>query len=1190
MKKIIALFLSILCISLVLPGMLASAANVEHIKNGDFESVTTKSKIPLKWSLTRGENGKEYNIVEDAERGGNVLSMTASGGPLACTQNLFDLVPEQTYTCTSFLKINSIGSHGVYIKMDFYAEIDGTSTHVGDNQQIYKNANGKWEKNSFTFTVPAGTVKTIFALRILDEKGEIYWDDVSIMGEGPEKAEEEEYIVLEGKGTEKEFLRNGDLEILGAEEFPSNWSVARGTIGNEFLGEKRKTHGGKNAIKMSSEGVHLYISQSIGSMVPEAEYTASAWVYPTSGNETFEIKIEMYSVSKDGKSTYLTPANQAFENLKPNTWNKLEMKFVSGENATKANCLFRMPSGGTAYFDDLSVWGEEGEMNTLEGPPKPSDSYVPLPEGSKELLGNLQFEELDSDGNLKDWTPIGGEWENNAYVSHTKEKAFSGEYSVKITTAEGNQPWVSYTFPAKDEIVVGATYQISYWVYVAQSDGSVGTKLEWSDEDNVYIGGIAPEKLDITTTNGSWQQHIQNFIPDVDCGYFKFYVRLYGRGEVYFDDPSFYMIKPAPKMVFDTNQVFFYTDAREGTATARPNTAIYPETVGSTVDFRILDGETVLAEQMGTAYKDDTATYVFDPRVMTELKKEYTLEATLRGADGQVLEVQTKNLIRYTRPSKMQADGTFIVDGEPFVPVPMYHVYIDQYPLVKEWGVNVVQGVSGDVTKIKNALDEAQKNGIKLMVPLYNNVKPIIDPSNIENTKEVVSTLKDHPALFAWMLMDEPTAHYPNQEYLWYESYKLIRELDDINPCYMVQANQLYVGEIQKYVDILAIDCYPLFHGRSRDYLSGFMTLGVETTNYAKPVLGILETFTLKNQMPTIEQFRNDYYRTMFAGAHGAGAYAFYKANGELSLNETTLWDGLVKFSEEEMKELHNHFVLDKYPVFKEDYGEDMYLSSYVKDGDVYVVMVNRKKEEATYTIPLVSDGGTVSIGKFSASPLYRDDKTVISGENELTVTLQGEDAVTYKLTPEAPVDFSGLHASKYKDLYTHTWAAEQIRTLKSLDIVNGITETSYAPGRNITRADFGMYLIRTLGLSADSTENFADVDAGEYYAKELAVGRALGIFQGVGDNKFNPNEEISRQDMMVICARGLRYVNKLSESGEMTQSFSDANLIADYAQKDVAAMVSEGIIKGNADGTVNPLGNATRAEAAVIMDRIYTK
>ncbi|MBQ7032119.1 MAG: S-layer homology domain-containing protein, partial [Clostridia bacterium] len=58
-------------------------------------------------------------------------------------------------------------------------------------------------------------------------------------------------------------------------------------------------------------------------------------------------------------------------------------------------------------------------------------------------------------------------------------------------------------------------------------------------------------------------------------------------------------------------------------------------------------------------------------------------------------------------------------------------------------------------------------------------------------------------------------------------------------------------------------------------------------------------------------------------------------------------------------------------------------------------------------------------------------------------------------------------------------------------------------------------------------------------------------------------------------------------EGGEMT--FSDKDAIADYAVADIAAMVRAGIVAGYTDGTIQPLGNTTRAEAAVIMDRIVT-
>ena len=163
---------------------------------------------------------------------------------------------------------------------------------------------------------------------------------------------------------------------------------------------------------------------------------------------------------------------------------------------------------------------------------------------------------------------------------------------------------------------------------------------------------------------------------------------------------------------------------------------------------------------------------------------------------------------------------------------------------------------------------------------------------------------------------------------------------------------------------------------------------------------------------------------------------------------------------------------------------------------------------------------------------------------------------------------------------------------MEAAGAIRGASASSFAPGRSITRADFAMFLVNTLGLTSDSTENFADVAGNEYFAKALATGKALGVLKGVGDNAFNPYAEITRQDMMVICARGLRLAGKLGTAGtaENVAAFSDAASIADYAVEDVAAMVRENIIKGNADGTINPLGNTTRAEAAVIMDRIYVK
>ena len=50
--------------------------------------------------------------------------------------------------------------------------------------------------------------------------------------------------------------------------------------------------------------------------------------------------------------------------------------------------------------------------------------------------------------------------------------------------------------------------------------------------------------------------------------------------------------------------------------------------------------------------------------------------------------------------------------------------------------------------------------------------------------------------------------------------------------------------------------------------------------------------------------------------------------------------------------------------------------------------------------------------------------------------------------------------------------------------------------------------------------------------------------------------------------------------------AFADKDSVSDYAKTAMASMVSAGIIQGS-DGNVNPLGNATRAEVAVMCARL---
>lgn len=192
--------------------------------------------------------------------------------------------------------------------------------------------------------------------------------------------------------------------------------------------------------------------------------------------------------------------------------------------------------------------------------------------------------------------------------------------------------------------------------------------------------------------------------------------------------------------------------------------------------------------------------------------------------------------------------------------------------------------------------------------------------------------------------------------------------------------------------------------------------------------------------------------------------------------------------------------------------------------------------------------------------------------------------------TPASTSAPTAAPASTFKDLGSkYSWAAEAIDKLYGLGIIKGTSGTTFSPEKNITRADFVLLLVRALGLEAEAGSSFADVSQGAYYAEAVSIAKKLGIIQGMDGNNFNPKGEISRQDMMVITARALKAGNKLSSSGSAgdLSGYTDRTKVAKYAVDSVAALVKEGIIQGDGK-SIHPTGTATRAEAAVIIYRIY--
>lgn len=169
----------------------------------------------------------------------------------------------------------------------------------------------------------------------------------------------------------------------------------------------------------------------------------------------------------------------------------------------------------------------------------------------------------------------------------------------------------------------------------------------------------------------------------------------------------------------------------------------------------------------------------------------------------------------------------------------------------------------------------------------------------------------------------------------------------------------------------------------------------------------------------------------------------------------------------------------------------------------------------------------------------------------------------------------------------TYSWANSAIEALALKGIIKGTSDEAFSPGKKITRADVVVLLVRALNLKADVTSNFIDVNESKYYYESLGIAKQLGLVSGKEGNTFDPNKEITRQDLMLLVARALKISgHDVQGNAADLSEFADSEKLAPYAVEGAASLVKMGIVKGSVNG-INPLGTATRAETAVIIYRM---
>lgn len=179
------------------------------------------------------------------------------------------------------------------------------------------------------------------------------------------------------------------------------------------------------------------------------------------------------------------------------------------------------------------------------------------------------------------------------------------------------------------------------------------------------------------------------------------------------------------------------------------------------------------------------------------------------------------------------------------------------------------------------------------------------------------------------------------------------------------------------------------------------------------------------------------------------------------------------------------------------------------------------------------------------------------------------------------PVDTS----APFGDIIDH-WAMDHILYLYEKGVTNGTGPNTYSPNNTLTRAEFVKFIISTdKNIDVKSAKGtFKDVVKDQWYTDYVNWAGEKGIDAGSKDGNFRPADIITREEMAAMLLGFADAMEiKLPKAVEIKE-FTDAAKISDWAAKAIKIVQMAGIIDGKPDGSFDPAGGATRAEAAKII------
>ncbi len=282
--------------------------------------------------------------------------------------------------------------------------------------------------------------------------------------------------------------------------------------------------------------------------------------------------------------------------------------------------------------------------------------------------------------------------------------------------------------------------------------------------------------------------------------------------------------------------------------------------------------------------------------------------------------------------------------------------------------------------------------------------------------------------------------------------------------------------------------------------------------------------------------------------------------------------------------------------------------AEFIADEDEFTVVM----PPVDFTITAEYNGESIEISTFSTYVQRIVEIPAYVSPDKVTTAIVVDADGTVRHVPTEVVEIDGKyyavinsltnstyalvqHPVEFSDVTGH-WAMDAINNMGSRMVVTGIGGNNYAPDAAMTRAEFAAIIVRALGLSPTSGEcGFDDMVVTDWYCGYVKTALAYGIVTGYDDSTFRPDDSITREQAMTMLAKamvitGLNTEFTVDEIGDIFASYSDSHNASDYAVEGIAACLCSGIVNGRTINTIEPEQNITRAEVAVMIERLLVE